>query len=210
MQLSFPIEDGRGFTIGSDDYPVIVINTKDSPNGRIFSLLHELCHVIINVDGISDYSTISKNEIPSDEIKRKEIFCNHFAGAFLVPEKDLMNIDIVKNTQTEWNDTTFKDIAKIFGVSKEVIIRRLLIANVINEDVYQKYTNKWKKAKKPDSSGGAKHPARDCVNTYGSTFISQIFQKYDSNQITLSDISDYLDIKAKYITEIRDHIEDRL
>ena len=41
------IEEMRGFSISAVPYPVIVLNRSDSPYGRCFSLIHELCHIML-------------------------------------------------------------------------------------------------------------------------------------------------------------------
>ena len=43
FQLKIPIQDARAFCL-TGRYPIIVLNTDDSTNARIFSLFHELCH----------------------------------------------------------------------------------------------------------------------------------------------------------------------
>ena len=67
--VSLPIM--RGACISSDILPVIIINSNDTENGRIFSLFHELVHIIINEEGISNFRY--HNQELFDPI---EVFCN--------------------------------------------------------------------------------------------------------------------------------------
>ncbi|MGH0213681.1 ImmA/IrrE family metallo-endopeptidase [Sinorhizobium meliloti] len=77
LHASFPAEDGSGFCLAHPEHPVIVINTKNQTRARrLFTLVHELAHVLMGKSGISD-PFIRKNAI--------ERRCNRFAGAFLVP-----------------------------------------------------------------------------------------------------------------------------
>lgn len=81
LHSSFPSEDGSGFCVYHRQHPVIVVNTKNQTRGRrLFTLVHELAHVLLGVSGISD-PFISRNSV--------ERFCNRFAAAFLVPKKYL-------------------------------------------------------------------------------------------------------------------------
>jgi len=52
FQTSMQIEDVRGVTLFDKLPVVIVINSKDSPEAKIFSLLHEYGHVLLKKDGI--------------------------------------------------------------------------------------------------------------------------------------------------------------
>ena len=44
----------RGFSISESALPVIVINSKDQPNGKIFTLIHEFVHILLHNGGICD------------------------------------------------------------------------------------------------------------------------------------------------------------
>jgi len=78
---SFPVSDGSGFCLAHEKYPVIVINTKQQTRGRrLFTLAHELAHVLMQKTGISD-PFVKQNTV--------ERLCNRFAGSFLVPESYL-------------------------------------------------------------------------------------------------------------------------
>jgi transcriptional regulator with XRE-family HTH domain len=46
-----PVSEMRGFSLADRPLPVIVTNIKDSPLARIFSMLHELAHVLISEGG---------------------------------------------------------------------------------------------------------------------------------------------------------------
>src|SRR6202044_2284517 len=48
------LAEARGFSISLRPLPVAVVNIKDAPRGRIFTLLHELVHVMLNDGGICD------------------------------------------------------------------------------------------------------------------------------------------------------------
>src|SRR5208337_4395004 len=47
-------EEMRGFSITLFPMPVIGLNIKDAPKGRIFSLLHEFTHIMLGESGICD------------------------------------------------------------------------------------------------------------------------------------------------------------
>ena len=48
------VSEMRGFSVTEEPMPLIVLNTKDAPNGRVFTLLHEFCHLLLRKGGICD------------------------------------------------------------------------------------------------------------------------------------------------------------
>ncbi|CCD89195.1 conserved protein of unknown function [Bradyrhizobium sp. ORS 285] len=112
---SFPEEDGSGFCL-SHRHPVIVVNTRKQTRGRrLFTLVHELAHVLRRSTGISD-PFIRKNAV--------ERVCNRFAGSFLVPRsyvRALLNGAIT----SEPDDEDVKWAARRLKISQEATVLRL-------------------------------------------------------------------------------------
>jgi hypothetical protein len=78
LQDSFPREDGSGFCLAHKTHPLILINSKQQTRARrLFTLVHELAHVLMGQTGISD-PFVRKNAT--------ERRCNRFAGSFLAPK----------------------------------------------------------------------------------------------------------------------------
>jgi Zn-dependent peptidase ImmA (M78 family) len=59
---------------------VVALNTRDAPQARTFTLLHELAHIALRTgEALCDLT----EQTPADA--RVEVFCNHVAGAALQP-----------------------------------------------------------------------------------------------------------------------------
>ena len=84
------IAEARGFSIAERPLPAVVVNIKDSVYGRIFTLIHEFTHVLLNRGGICDVDEGADND--HEDV---EIFCNHVAGATLVPRDVLLRSEHV-------------------------------------------------------------------------------------------------------------------
>ncbi|MEK6947512.1 MAG: XRE family transcriptional regulator, partial [Nanoarchaeota archaeon] len=82
FQISMPIEDARGFTLVDDSPAVVVVNSKDHIEARIFTLMHEFGHVLLNESGVSmpESTIFLKNQDPIEK------WYDGFASAFLFPE----------------------------------------------------------------------------------------------------------------------------
>jgi len=188
--IGIPIKEGRGFSINTK-VPIIVLNSKDSANGRIFSLFHELAHLMLKKG--------TKEETLVKNLNETEVFCNHFAGAFLVPEGNLKSL-INKNKNYEL-DRLLGFLGNKFKVSQQVILRRMLIFKIINQKTFnQKFAELQKHVS--ESKGGPIEQYKKCINENGRPFISLVLNSYREKIISYADISDFLNIKLKHIPKL--------
>jgi len=139
------IEEFRGFAIADDYAPIIFVNHADALGARLFTLIHELCHIWIGQSGISDGSTTAQRE--------EEILCNAVAAEFLVPADELESL---------WDRGLYSWQANLstleahFHVSTWTLARRALTLSLITQDEYHRYIAARKAAYKDreSSSGG--------------------------------------------------------
>ena len=105
------VAEMRGFSINEFSLPLIVLNGADTPNRRVFTLLHEFVHIMLKGGGICDLN--EDYDLPPEK-QRIEVFCNHVAGAALMPRQELLNEDIVirGSNVTDWSDEELFALAK--------------------------------------------------------------------------------------------------
>jgi len=198
------LEEARGFSISDSPLPAIVVNIKDTPRGRTFTMLHELTHIVLNTGGVCD---LLERKGQLQEEQRIEIFCNRVAGAALVPRKNLLNEELVKNKpqQSKWIDDEIRALADKYGVSREVILRRLLIHNFTTEAFYQEkqaqYQKEYEKLGKIKKEGFAP-PHRIAMSSAGPLFVRLVLDSFRQDKITASDLADFLDIRLKHLGRI--------
>lgn len=207
LQMSMPIQDARAFSLIGQSYPVIVINSKDNINGRIFSLFHELCHILLNREGICDPNKRSESPKQTRSIER---FCNRFAGSVLVPAEGLLgHIQVKNNEGEEWSNIALKSLSLDFKVSQEVILRRLLILGLTSEAFYNNKRQQWRIKEERDlqkeqtrGSGGNITITEKCIRRNGVPIVSLVLKSYRSQKITKSDVADYLGVRLKHLPSL--------
>ena len=74
------INEFRAFAIADEYAPLIFINSKDSINGKLFSLLHEFAHILI---GKSNF--FNDRYSAHGHVNQIETICNATAAEILVP-----------------------------------------------------------------------------------------------------------------------------
>lgn len=217
FQMSWPLEEARAFSITDGDIPVIVLNTKDHIRARAFSLFHEFCHLLLREGGICDpirglLWAAGGTDAHAEDIRSVEMFCNHFAGALLVARDDLLGHDLVRRASRDrgWPNRTLGTLAREFKVSREVILRRLLISRRTSRQFYQMKHEEWEtKARELQErkGGGRRDPPKECVQQNGTPFVSLVLESYRNDRITCSDVSDYLNIRLKHLPKVEGLVE---
>lgn len=132
-------DDGfSGFCLYDDEFPLIYINNSKSDTRQIFTLFHELAHILFKTGGVDTRLADYIKYLEGDD-RKIEIICNRFAGQFLVPDSDF-NIQIAGVTV---NDATLQGFSDRYKVSREVILGKFLDRNIINQKYYSEKKQEW-------------------------------------------------------------------
>ena len=123
---AFKNEDYCGFCVYDEKFPIIYINNSQAPQRQIFTLFHELGHLLINKAGVD----FRAEPVFEGVYWQDEVFCNAFAGEFLVLETELGYTSLPEDGELE-------DLAKKYKVSFEVILRKFLDKRLISSEDYR-------------------------------------------------------------------------
>jgi Zn-dependent peptidase ImmA (M78 family) len=196
LQDSFPESDGSGFCLSHPLYPVIVINTKKQTRGRrLFTLAHELAHVLMQRSGISD-PAISANHI--------ERLCNRFARSFLVPETFLGAL-FKKGRPT--NDPDLRDVASAsrrLKISQQAAVLRLEELKLFKPGSHEKWLRLIKSLGNPDYSekggglGGPPPQEKVKLAKYGFKFATAFAPLLEEGNISEINLFRSSGLKPKY------------
>jgi Zn-dependent peptidase ImmA (M78 family)/transcriptional regulator with XRE-family HTH domain len=193
------IREMRGTALAERTMPVILINGKDRGNGRVFTLLHEFCHLVLRQSGVSNMGG-DRNDAPHPEVEK---FCNAVAAATLMPSDWLLSEKLVirKGSQKSWHDDELEALALRFGVSQEAVLRRLLTLGRTTQAFYDGKRTEFQKIyaqldeQKEPSEGGPKYHYV-VLSQLGRTFTQLVFQGYHDRYFTLRDVAGLLNMKV--------------
>ncbi len=187
----------RGFSIAEHPLPVIGVNKKDAPSARIFTIFHELTHILLGEGGVCDWE--SKDS-------KTEKFCNNVAGEFLIPRANLLQEKIVLEKESlEWEDAELFELGKKFSVSREAILIALVQAKKATESFYWHKKRQWKiENEQNEDDGGWGLEYQKIRSNNGRFYTNILFEAYDNKIITKHDFSNYLgDVKWEHIEKMR-------
>ena len=185
-------EEMRGLSVAYDTFPIIALNRKDEPSARLFTLLHELVHIVTRTSGIC-------NDMSQDKahIGQMELFCNKIAGLALVPTEQIKHskhIQLIK--QYGLDDTYVAAIARDFAVSREVILHRLWDIDVIDKTTYfetlNKYSDEYIAYKSRKKADGFLPPALDKGTQVGKLYTKAVMSAYHADKLSPREASNYL------------------
>jgi Zn-dependent peptidase ImmA (M78 family)/transcriptional regulator with XRE-family HTH domain len=205
--FQFPIQDARGFSLMDEEFPVIVLNSADTANSKIFTLIHELCHILFNTGGVLIESLTPD---PTRQRNQVEIFCNRFASEFLLPREVLLKEPLVsKNEGKEWSEVKLQELASTYKVSKEVVLRKLLDTGRTTQAFYNKLRKKWQddyqKAKKISKKGGGNYHNTN-LSRLGKNYVSDILTSFHAGKLSEVQVADILGIKINKIKDYEQRI----
>lgn len=192
--------EARGFSISMKPLPVVVVNIKDAPRGRIFTLLHETTHVMLNEGGICDLHDADA-----------EAFCNRVAGATLFPREALLGTAIVrqhKRAGSAWTDLELRELSRQFGGSREAALVRLLTLGLTTQSFYDRMRKEFLKQyeqqqREKEKATGFAPPHVVAISSAGPLFTGLVVESLNRDKITASDVSDYLQIRTKHLKELQ-------
>jgi len=204
------VQEVRGIAVAEKRFPVVAVNGRDSPNGRIFTLVHEFIHLLLGASGISDLQTLQHARTPD---QRVEQFCNRIAGEVLVPRDALLSRPALRDStgHIDWPDGTIEALARSFRVSREVIVRRLLIVGRASQAFYQRkraeYAQQYES--REANKGGPLPMPRRVIRSVGQPFARIAVGAYYRNAISASELAELLGARLKHLPAIEALLEGR-
>jgi len=183
--------DYSGFCLYDKEFPIVYINNTTAKSRQIFTLFHELAHLLFRTSGVDkirdDYIDALKGDARSIEI-----LCNRFAAKFLVPSDAFDREFRGRQASRE----TAALLAERFNVSREVIYRMFLDRRFISRAEYEAGADAFSADKKSGQGGDYYN---NQIAYLGLRYIGLAFRQYYANRIDEDQLADYLNIAPRNI-----------
>lgn len=191
-----------GICLNDDNFPIIVINNSMSYARQIFTLFHELYHLISDTSGaeiIRDDYYVALN----DQQTKIEKACDTFANAFLVPMDDFTQ----ELKKKPINEDRIEELATLYSVSKEAVMYKLYKMgkmtpaeyNDLKEFFYGDAIRNGNK-KKGQSGGGNYYYTQ--LTYLGQRYAGDVFKQYFSGKIDSVRASEMLQSKVDHLPNL--------
>ncbi len=166
-----------GFCLYHDEFPIIYVNNTTTKTRQIFTLFHELAHLLFHTSGVDAREDGYIDELPPDD-RSIEIICNRMAARLLVPDDEFERAFAGR----EPTETTAEELARMFSVSREFIFRKFLDRDLVARDEYEAAARKWAAEAMPGTGGD--HYNNKIVNL-GPEYIKLAFRRFYQNPTSI-------------------------
>jgi Zn-dependent peptidase ImmA (M78 family) len=186
----------------------VVVNTRDYVPARIFTIFHELTHVVKGGGGLC---------LPEPQLARptgsptEEMFCNLVIGHLLVPTDALVaeasSLAIAAGYMAT-EERELKRLAARFKVSQQVIWYRLNEVGLVSLDAYRSRWAIWTSRPfepRPHAESGSVpmiSAAKRAVSETGRSVLGPMFEAYDRGVVGTADLIDWLDVHVEDLPNV--------
>lgn len=188
-----------GFSLYDEVCPIIVVKKMAWETRQTFTLMHELGHLLLHRTSSID----DERDLHSHVGHERQ--ANAFAGQLLVPDSFLASVhDAERPDDVSRYDSWLEPQRKAWGVSGEVILRRLLDVRRLSQIKYDDY-RKWqdRTVVAHEDGGSREWRHREPRNIFGDAYVRTVLDALYSRHITLARASSYLDnLKIKDLHQL--------
>lgn len=199
------LNEMRGLSICYDPCPIIAVNNRDFERAKVFSLFHELAHLVRRSSSLCKIDFDERND---DEEK----ICDRIAAATLLPKAPFLETaKKVFAKYNEWSSVSLQAVGDKYGVSSVVVLRRLYELGSIQKSMYikiYKLLNDEFEAKRElieQSRKGKNIPVYFHVkylNQQGYLFPRAILNAHANGKLTYGEMCRTLNVNSKHIGNI--------
>jgi Zn-dependent peptidase ImmA (M78 family) len=186
FQFPIPNEEFDGFSYIEGGKPyAITLNSQISDTRKVFTIFHELGHIIEGESGICFTGANDLRTPFSLEAK-----CNHFAAEFLMPASEMI---------PPISFEELKSNADSLGVSAEAYLIRCNALKLLDDAMYRELMaiiQKMKKEYKKKEGSGAPPPIVLSKSQRGEKFFDFVIDGYDAQRLSASLVRDVLGLKV--------------
>ncbi|WP_458041308.1 MULTISPECIES: ImmA/IrrE family metallo-endopeptidase [Bacteria] len=204
-----PKEEADGFSVALDPVPIVGVNGSTHFNRRIFTLLHEYAHLLLNTSALCD---LHEESTGADDVDRIEVECNRLAAEMLVPTAAFSQRPIVLNAREnaeDWELWQLREEARAWGVSPEVILRKLFTHGKASQEFYENWRegyndiDRWSNGPEPRKANGG-DGLRTKVRNLGKGYVRNVVSAMSEGLLSTYETSNMLNAKVDQIPKLLD------
>jgi Zn-dependent peptidase ImmA (M78 family) len=184
FQFKMPVQEIQGFSQNEEVPYCISVNNKHSITAKIFTLFHELGHLMKRQGGIC-----FPEKVPDNQILEQE--CNAFAGMLLIPREIVKPLDSAE---------AISALSNKLKVSSECYLRRLRGLRMVDDRRFLTLLSEiMDRAKAPSKGFGRATNLEKAVNSRGQHLFDSVVGAAGSNKISYGLAADILGVKINHL-----------
>ena len=176
-----------------------MLSSRDSAKARVFSLLHEVGHVLLG------QSAISMVWGSGDAVER---FCNRLAAEVLLPEADIRADSLVARLHgRQAGREDLRELSRKYWVSMYAVAVRLCELGLQPRSILAGWRSKqYEPAAGAEPGEGGPSYYTTQVSHLGAPLLSTTFRASDEGLISLVEAARILGMKARNLEKLRERL----
>ena len=193
---AFKADEFCGLCLYDEVHPVILVNNSTPFSRQVFTLFHELGHLLHHSGGVDFRGTEFTRAFDRRRLAIEER-CNRFAHECLVPA------NAFRALAGPATDEGIQALADHFSVSREVILRAYLDQGLVDSSYYRSTVARWASQASASRAGSAGGNFYYNMHAYlGDAYINLVYSRYHQQRITAEQAADYLGIKLQSLATL--------
>ena len=193
FRISMPIDEIRGMSRWESGGPqVVVLNSSDSPMGQVFTLHHEIGHLVLSTGS----GSLCDPQAPARHDEERKT--NAFASEVLVPAATLraaIPAMALPPSYRDWPRGVRRDLQRRFCVSGAVVGIRLEGLGLVNDSGYRPF---WR-TRTGQARGGGLATHERYRTLFGDQATRLVKQALRDESIRIPEIARILGLKASHV-----------
>ena len=197
------LDEARGLALLRHPLAAVGVNGKEIPEGKIFTLLHEVVHLML-ASGHEEAPALEEKRSPAEWLS-VERFAEVAASHAIVPEPTLRSQVTALGLRPEWTVSSVRRLARRFRITPLATATRLRESGFMSWKTYRDWREEWDihVAGLPPRRGGIATPAEKALNSAGRPFAQLVIEALSANRITSADAARYLNLGFDHFEALR-------
>lgn len=200
FQTSLELSEIRGCSLANDYAPAVLVNSRDTYSARIFTLIHEVAHVLLGESAVSGAGDESFRPTPRRKVER---FCNRVAAGTLIPAADFK-----ARVPADWmshDDEVIRVLSKTYRVSRPVIVLRLFETDLADKRYVDRKLSLVSRKASPPSPGPVPQHTK-AIARCGHSFARMAVSAYRGGDINGSALTALIGMKLKHLPTLESNL----
>ena len=194
----------RGVSLADAHAPSIVLNSRDSEAGRIFTLFHEFVHLWIGESGISGWDGLDfrSDWAIANEIER---FCDRTSSTALMP-KDWF-VDEWDSHRAMSLDANIQLVSDAFKVSRAAVAVRAVHLDRMDWSEYSALQRDYSRTRSnvPTPRGGGGNYYATQIRNLGRKYVALVLGSFSDRYIGIKEAANLLEVKVNGVHPLANH-----
>ena len=209
FQLSLGKGGCRGLSVWDAYAPLVAVNTAYSASVRVFTLFHEVGHLLLR----SDSACVSFDDV-GPEASRIERWCERFAAAVLLPAASVRQMPSIRGITGQSPTEDPYDprwLANRFNVSVRASALRLFELGLGAPGLYATVESEFSSTDwNTGGGGGGGQPAVEKrVGRLGTRVPGVLLDAVSTGRLTTADAAEYLKLTTNQLDDLRSLVSTR-